>query len=249
MTDSQTLESIMTMADVITAFAAAIAAMSFVYGVSAWKREFVGKRRIELAETVLAKFYEAADVIREVRSPHGWSGQGKDRQREKNDKPDESRALDQANVLFERWNKHRDLFAELQSLKFRCMATFGKTAYGPFKDLVDIRNDMVIAANELGSHLWPQEMRGEMSERKAADKRKYEDVIWRPLDQKEDAIALRVNKAVEKVENLLQDELRSQRGWRRRAWQWCKCQLQRRGRQVGTTPETDSRLAATSAPT
>ena len=69
----------MAIADAITAFSAAVADISFVFGVSASKREFVGKRRIELAETVLAKFYEAADVIREVRNPHSCSAEGKSR--------------------------------------------------------------------------------------------------------------------------------------------------------------------------
>ena len=70
----------MTVADAITAFSAAIAAISFVYGISAWKRKFVGKRRIELAEIVLTKFYEAAEVIRAIRSPFHWREEGKSRQ-------------------------------------------------------------------------------------------------------------------------------------------------------------------------
>ena len=47
----------MNIADVITAVSVAIAALAFVVGVNAWRREFVGKRRIELAENVLALFY------------------------------------------------------------------------------------------------------------------------------------------------------------------------------------------------
>ena len=48
----------MTIADAITAGSVLIAALSFMYGVSAWRREFIGKRHIELVETVLALFYE-----------------------------------------------------------------------------------------------------------------------------------------------------------------------------------------------
>jgi hypothetical protein len=66
----------MTIAEVIAASSPAIAALSFLYGVFAWKREFVGKRRIELAEDVLAKFYEAAEAIRAIRSPFGWGEEG-----------------------------------------------------------------------------------------------------------------------------------------------------------------------------
>jgi hypothetical protein len=38
--------------------------MAFV-GIKAWREEFVGKRRIELAEEVLALFYQAKDIIAE----------------------------------------------------------------------------------------------------------------------------------------------------------------------------------------
>ncbi len=39
-----------------------VAAWTAVYGISAWRREFLGKKRIDLAEEVLVSFYEAKDV-------------------------------------------------------------------------------------------------------------------------------------------------------------------------------------------
>ena len=54
------------MLDFISSVAVLIAALTFIAGVSAWRREFVGKRRIELAESVLAMFYEAEDVIKQI---------------------------------------------------------------------------------------------------------------------------------------------------------------------------------------
>lgn len=206
----------MTVADSITAISAVIAAISFVFGVSSWKREFVGRRRIELAETVLAKFYEAADVIRDVRSPHGRGDEGLSRQPEDNERPEETRARNQAHVLFERWNKHRELFAELQSLKYRFMATFGKSALEPFTEFVSVRNDMVIAANRLAD-LWA---RGDLAERDQQERRTNERIFWSSSGQT-DEIAQRVTAAVQKVENLLEKELRVQARWWRRAWQWC----------------------------
>jgi hypothetical protein len=209
--------------DIIAAISVTIAGLSFVYGVFAWKWQYLATRRIELAETVLAKFYEAADVIRDVRSPYGnlYQDEGTSRQRAENEKPEETRALNQAHVLFERWNKRRELFAELQSLKYRYMAAFGKSALEPFKDLAGVRNDMVFAANQLGTYLWPRETRGTLSDRDAAEKRKYENIFWSPCDQAKDEVTQRVQRAVEKIEDLLQSELRSQLSWWRRSWQWC----------------------------
>ena len=45
-----------------------LAAWSVIYGIGAWRREFIGKRKIQLAEDVLALFYEAKDVIFWIRS-------------------------------------------------------------------------------------------------------------------------------------------------------------------------------------
>ena len=49
--------------DGLASISVIIAALSLVFGVYAWKREYVGKRRIELAQSVLAMFYEADDAI------------------------------------------------------------------------------------------------------------------------------------------------------------------------------------------
>lgn len=39
------------------------ACWAIISGVGAWKREFIGKRQIELAEQVLAKFFEVKDAL------------------------------------------------------------------------------------------------------------------------------------------------------------------------------------------
>ena len=125
----------MTIADIITAISVATAAIAFVVGVNAWKREFIGKRRIELAETVLALFYEAQDAIREIRNPFSLGGEGKTRKRSDNEREEVSALLDQAYVVFERYQKREKLFAELRSMKYRVMATFGSNAGDPFDEL------------------------------------------------------------------------------------------------------------------
>ena len=40
-----------------------------IYGIDSWRREHKGKREIELAEDVLALFYEARDAIKYMRFP------------------------------------------------------------------------------------------------------------------------------------------------------------------------------------
>ena len=91
------------MLDFISSIATLIAALAVLVGVYTWKRELVGKRRIGLAESVLALFYEAEDAIKQIRNPHSFDGEGSKRKRANNELAEESRLLDQANVVFERY--------------------------------------------------------------------------------------------------------------------------------------------------
>ena len=144
----------MNIANVITSISASIsvviAALSFVLGVAAWKREFIGKRQIELAESVLAMFYEVEDAIREIRNPTSYEGEGKTRKRAENEIQAESQLLDKAYVVFERYQKRKELFAELRSTKYRFMATFGQQAGEPFTELDKILGEIFRSAQMLG---------------------------------------------------------------------------------------------------
>ncbi len=65
------------------AVAVVSACWAIISGVGAWKREFIGKRQIELAEQLLSKFFEVRDAIAFIRSPVGSSGEGKSRKRDR----------------------------------------------------------------------------------------------------------------------------------------------------------------------
>jgi hypothetical protein len=199
----------MTIADVITAISVAIAALAFVVGVNAWRREFVGKRRIELAENVLALFYEAQDAIREIRNPFGFVGEGATRKRSEHESEDEAKILDNAYVVFERYQKREKLFAELRSMKYRFMATFGSNAGESFDELNMIINEIFSAAHILGTYYWKRQGRVRMSEEEfqkhLEQMHKYESVFWSHTIV-EDEIALRVQRAVEKIETIARKE-------------------------------------------
>lgn len=163
---------------------------------------------------MLAKFYEAEEVIRAIRSHFGESEEGKSRQRAENETREQRQALDRAYVVFERYSKHRELFAELQSMKSRYMATFGKSACEPFSELCGVLNDISSAARVLGEHYWSLEMSGQLTERQLPEKHKCENIFWgKPkFRENEDGIAIRVTAAVHKVEEYLKVELRAQSG-------------------------------------
>lgn len=206
----------MTLIDLATALSAMVAALSFVYGVHAWKREFVGRRRIELAESTLAHFYEASAAIQAIRNPFSRSGEGKTRERSSGESPEESALLDQAFVVVERFDARKELFAELQSLKYRFMATFGKDAGQPFDDLHSAVNKIFISAQILGRHYWPRQGRVPMADeqfRKHLDEmEKHEHVFW-DHGGEDDEIRDQVDKAIKKVEMITQKAMNARLGF------------------------------------
>lgn len=195
----------MTIPDVITAISVAIAAIAFVAGVNAWKREFIGKRRIELVENVLALFYEAQDAIREIRNPFSFSGEGTTRKRSEHEREEETQLLDQAYVVFERYQKREKLFAELRSMKYRVMATFGSKAGEPFDELNMVLNEIFSSARILGTYYWKRQGRTQMSEeefkRHLEQMNKHEAIFWF-MGEEKDEITPRVQRAVEKIESI-----------------------------------------------
>ncbi len=62
-------EFIKAVALVFTAGAACTAAWIAWRGLNKWRDETIGKRKAELAEDVIADFYEAREIILEARSP------------------------------------------------------------------------------------------------------------------------------------------------------------------------------------
>ena len=195
----------MNIANAITSVSVAIAALSFVSGVAAWKREFIGKRQIELAESVLAMFYEVEDAIREIRNPISYGCEGKTRKRAENEVQAESQLLDQAYVVFERYQKRKKLFAELRSIKYRFMAAFGIQAGEPFTELDRILGKIFSSARMLGTHYWQRQGRVTMSEeafQKHLDEMyKHEAVFWWTGDE-EDRIDSRMRNVINQVEKV-----------------------------------------------
>ncbi len=206
----------MTITDTITAISVAIAALAFVFGVNAWRREFVGKRRIELAENVLALFYEAQDAIREIRSPFSFGGEGSTRKRSEHEREEETQILDQAYVVFERYQKREKLFAELRSMKYRVMATFGSNAGKFFDEINAILNEIFSAANILGTHFWKRQGQVRMNEEEFQKHlngmNKFEG-IFGLQGEDNDVIVPRVRSAVEKIEAVARKESMMKASW------------------------------------
>ncbi len=126
-----------------------IAAGTVLVGLNAWRREYVGRRRIELAEEVLAMFYEARDAIAEIRHPFSHAGEGTTRAASPEESPEEKSINDNAYVVWERYLKRQDLFNRLYSVRYRYGARFGEDKAKPFTEMRRVVNEILVAANTL----------------------------------------------------------------------------------------------------
>ncbi len=158
------------------------ACWAIVSGVGAWKREFIGKRQIELAEQLLAKFFEVKDAIAYIRNPFSSSDEGKSRKRSDSERPEESELLDRGYIVAERYQKKQTVFVEFNTLKYRCMATFGSETEKIFLDTNQVLNSIFASARILATHYWPRQGRVVMApdefQMHLDEMHRHEGVFW-----------------------------------------------------------------------
>jgi hypothetical protein len=193
-------------ADIFQSASLILASFFAIYGIDAWRREYVGKRRIELAEEVLALFYQAKDIIETIRSSFGFKGEGETRKPGPQERPEDKEALDRAFVMIERYNKHQEVFSRIHALRYRFLALFGVEAAKPFVDLNLVINELLLAARRMAR----------LSTRSEADFEKHhaemvevDRIYYASTD--DDPIAPKVIALVNEIERTCKDIIESRR--------------------------------------
>lgn len=196
--------------EVVESLAVIAASLFAIYGINSWRREMRGRKEFELAEEVLALFYEAQDKIRAIRSPMGWAGEGESRKPGPNETPEQKASLDRAYVVFERYQNSQETFNRLHALRYRFMAVFGREKAKPFDDIRGVINKIFISAHMLG-RLWERQTHLGLNEeeRKKLIKQieKHEAVFWEEGEGR-DLIAPEVERIVLEIENICEKILR-----------------------------------------
>ncbi len=158
------------------------ACWAIVSGVGAWKREFIGKRRIEIAEETLATFFEIKDAIIFIRRPFSFVGEGESRVVGEREKPEETELLNRGHIVFERYEKKREVFVKFETLKYRFMAIYGAESEKIFKDTNKTVNSIFGSARQLATRYWQRQGRVEMSkaefDKHLEKMQMHEDVFW-----------------------------------------------------------------------
>ena len=187
--------------ELITQISAIIALWVAIYGIDSWRREHTGKRQIELAEETLALFYEARDVIANIRHPVSWGSESDDIERGEKESENDYDARKRANIVFSRYNEHQELFNKIHSMRYRFMAQIGKEESVPFDELRSIVNEIFISARKL-ARLWAREhfRNEEAYEKNRSDIEKHEAVFWDDMSQ-DDPINVKLEEAINKMES------------------------------------------------
>lgn len=132
-----------------TAAAAVTGAIIAILGYRKWRPESIGKRKIELAEQMLADFHQAKDVIDYARTPSGWSIESDQRKPAKDETSDERRKKDAYFRTFQRLKAYEELFVRLQTRKYQAVAHFGGEARKLIEALGEIHAKVLAASGNL----------------------------------------------------------------------------------------------------
>ena len=114
--------SLSDIASLVTSLASLVAAGLAVYGVNSWRREHVGRRKIEFAESTLECFYAASAAIRDIRHGASQGGEGASRLRQEGESDVETKLRNKAYVPLERLKAYQETFDCLRSMQYRAMA-------------------------------------------------------------------------------------------------------------------------------
>jgi hypothetical protein len=151
------------------------------------------KRKTELAEEILAEFYQARDIIGAARSPFGYSHEGLSRQKGENETPEDTRILNLYFAVSERLASKAEFFTAAWARRYQFSAVFGSETARTYDDLFEIRNEIIVTVGSLISAHGHR-----LSATDQASKEQWENTIW--SGSEDDPIPARLNQIIESVE-------------------------------------------------
>lgn len=208
------MDSVLKAFDSLDSVAVVIASLVALYGISAWKREHVGKKRIELAEEVLELFYALRDIVRDARNDLQWSGAlAPPRQPHEGETEQEKRIRDHFHANMYQYSLHQETFNRLEAKRHRFMVYFGQEAQQPFTDLARVMGKIRNAIRTTG-RLEEHYHRREMPEKQRQYHQEAVEVMWTHGD--DDEISTDLKRIIAAIEEICRPEIERQAGrWAR----------------------------------
>jgi hypothetical protein len=159
-----TIETFNALTGAATAIAAAFAALFAFLGLRSWKQEMIGRRKAELAEDLIAGFYEARDIFMSARSPGALGSEYESIDLSGIKGHDYEEQLKTFYLPVSRIDRSRDTLAALHARRYQARVLFGQEIDEPFGTLrtveAQIRTSfnmlrrLVLAAGSSGSDPW-----------------------------------------------------------------------------------------------
>jgi hypothetical protein len=166
-----------------------VAALFAIAGLDAWRRQMVGKRRMELAEQVLAAVYQYRDAMKWIRSPGSFGGEGESRKAGDNETEEERREKNMRFITIERAQANIELLNEMTRLSYLARVYFGPQVSGAFQDL----HLVLVKVRSAATMLIMTSTRGE----KMVDIQNWESEVWDHSDKdKPDEVTKEIDDAV-----------------------------------------------------
>jgi hypothetical protein len=134
---------------VVTATTAVVGVSIAARGLNKWRTETIGKRKAELAEEVLADFYQARDILNAARSPGSFGHEGTTRTKSDWESEDDTRTLNAYFATAERLNNKSEFFAQFYARRYRFVAHFGLAAGAPYGEFNSIYAEIITAVRML----------------------------------------------------------------------------------------------------
>jgi hypothetical protein len=154
MVRGMTLQTFESISKIIASGATCLAAGVAIWGIRRWRSEHLGKRRLDLAEQVLALGYRGAEIIEDIVSGLEWdserANQGDAGTPRPDESPEQAAGRSRANVVFARYRSSNTVFVELHSLRFRVKALFGEDAHDAIERLLAVHRSILVHARCLG---------------------------------------------------------------------------------------------------
>jgi hypothetical protein len=194
-------ENIRLAAVILQAVAIIVTAGFAIAGLHSWRRQTLGKRKVEVAEETLVIAHKIRNAIAYARLPVHGPEEGRTRP-QRGDDGAFQKVRNSYFVPVERLRAYDDDFAKLERQRLLCETYFGAEAGKPLIELADVRRRILAAARGLLS----LPVARPLNDREVASVDRWEALIW-DYGEQSDELAAAVDRAVEEVEAICKPHL------------------------------------------
>lgn len=182
--------------DIIQTIAVIAVALPAFRGLSTWRVQLIGRRKIELAEEALTLAYELQGVIEWARHPAIFGGEGADREGRENEPEGQQGANDAIYSRITRLAEHEALFSRLRTVRMSFRAYFGQQAQDALSSFAITRNNITSSVGMLIRLGREKQLGDDM-------RKKLENVVWDMSTEDEpDEIRKKIKDAVADIESV-----------------------------------------------